>query len=78
MFLEAVLSPSLAENKNEIMSQPIAWNRIVQNIPSWLKTLFGTQPVEERCELIFQCLQYPVLNKQVSKTTTSLKRVALF
>lgn len=65
MFVEAVLQSS--ENKlEETDYKHKAWSLILKNIPDRMKTVFGDHSIEERCELMFQCLQYPVLNKHVS------------
>ncbi|KAI9555168.1 hypothetical protein GHT06_017683 [Daphnia sinensis] len=63
---ETVLDHSSSESSEKSQYRLAAWNAIVQSVPGWMKTIFGVQPVEERCELMFQCLQFPVLNKQIS------------
>jgi len=41
----------------------VAWHLIRQTIPDWMSNRLGAGV---RIELIFQCLQYPVFNKQLS------------
>ncbi|XP_046464686.1 sorting nexin-14-like isoform X1 [Daphnia pulex] len=63
---ETVLNQSSSESSNKVEYRQAAWKSIVKSIPSWMKNIFGVHAIENRCDLIFQCLQFPVLNKQIS------------
>ena len=67
-FLEIVLEESTPKKGQEFEHRRAAWKSIQKVIPAWLTNLVGQQPVEDRCKIAFQCLQFPVLNKQVINT----------
>jgi len=69
-ILEIVLEDSSSSKGQELEHRRAAWNSIQsaikKSVPDWLINFVGHQSIDERCKIIFQCLQYPVLNKQVN------------
>ena len=59
---ELVVDESRTHNRRVHEHRRVAWGSISQSIPEWVKLILGA---EQKAEMVFQCLQYPVLNKQV-------------
>jgi len=63
---ETVLHEKTSTVGREIENKRHAWNCIIESFPQWMKKSFGVKFIEDKCEMVFQCLQYPVFNKQLS------------
>lgn len=68
--LSGIVLENASSNKGqELEHRRAAWNSIQstikKSVPDWLMNLVGHQSIDERCKIMFQCLQFPVLNKQV-------------
>ena len=65
IFIAKLLDDKPPDSVREIERKHAASKAITGAIPLWAKKIVGAQPIESRCEMVFQCLQVPVLNKQV-------------